>query len=188
MDPRRLLPYVLALTACAVLITGGAVAVSRLDQGDAPSEGEAAAPAQAGARQVLADWDERRARAWAEGDPRALTELYVEGSRAGEADVRMLQAYADRGLRVDGLTTQVLALDVLAESATRIRLRVVDRMVGGVAVDVESPSRRSRLPADRPTRRTLTLRRTGEQWQMVSVRDQPSDEASTSRTSSSSKS
>ena len=32
---------------------------------------------------VLRAWDERRAAAWARGDPAALSELYVAGSRTG---------------------------------------------------------------------------------------------------------
>ncbi len=48
---------------------------------------------------VLRQWDRRRARAWAQGDPEALATLYVPGSTAGERDLARLRRYVDRGLR-----------------------------------------------------------------------------------------
>ena len=56
---------------------------------------------------LLREWDHRRSRAWAEGDPGALADLYTPGSRTGRRDRDMLAAYASRGLRVTGLLTQV---------------------------------------------------------------------------------
>ena len=43
------------------------------------------------AREVLADWDARRADAWATGDAVALSGLYVPSSVAGRRDVAMLR-------------------------------------------------------------------------------------------------
>ena len=97
----------------------------------------------------------------------------------------MLGAYVERELRVEGLATQVLALEVLAESADELTVRVTDRVVGGVVAGAAAPAS---LPRDRPSTRTLTLRRVDGAWLMASVRDQARPAASTSRTSTSWKS
>ena len=181
MDPRRLLPYLLALTACAVLATAALVLLTQ-HSGAPPAPVSAAPPTP---RDTLAAWDARRADAWAAGDVSALRELYVVGSRTGQADVRMLAAYVDRGLRVEGLTTQVLAWEVLEESADELTVRVTDRVVGGV---VAGEGTSAPLPRDRATTRTVALRRTDDGWRVWEVRDQPRAAASTSRTSTSWKS
>src|SRR5688500_1040554 len=112
MDPRRLLPYLLALAVCAVLATGGLVVLTqRTVAPPVPVSAIGSTP-----RDTLAAWDSRRAEAWATGDVGALRELYVAGSRTGRADIRMLSAYVDRGLHVEGLTTQVLAWEVVDET------------------------------------------------------------------------
>ncbi len=196
MDPRRLLPFLLGLTACVVLATTVLVIVS---QRSAPSasrspasssiaETDADTDADAhvtGPRRVLADWDSRRSAAWADGDVTALRELYVDGSQTGRADARMLGAYADRGLRVAGLATQVLALEVLDESADELTVRVTDRVVGGV---VTGETGGTPLPRDRASTRSLALRRVDGVWLVATVRDQASAADSTSRTSTSWKS
>ena len=193
MDPRRLLPVLVALAACAVLATAGLV----LLRPEAPSADTAApAPAPGGhagegdeaggtARAVLASWDARRSRAWTTGDVAALRRLYVPGSRAGRGDVRMLRAYAARGLRVRGLGTQVLALRVVRESPRLLELVVTDRVTGGEAVGRGRPLA---LPADRPSTRRLLLRRVGGRWLVDEVSDQARAALSTATTSSSSKS
>ena len=101
---------------------------------------------------VLRAWDEQRARAWAEGDTDALRDLYVDG--AGASDVRLLRRYAERGYRVEGMTTQLLAVDVLASTPVRWRLRVTDRLAGAVAVRGHE---RLRLPLDRADTHVITL-------------------------------
>jgi hypothetical protein len=109
----------------------------------------------------------------------------VPGSRSGAADVRLLRAYAGRGLRVEGLTTQVLALRVVVRSPRRLVLVVTDRVVGGSAVGGAAPVA---LPADRASTRRVVLVRQRGRWVVGEARDQASAAASTSRTSSSSKS
>lgn len=182
MDPRRLLPYLLGLTACVVLATVGLVLVSQ--RSSPPAETSADAPA-SGPGDVLAAWDTRRSLAWADGDVAALRKLYVAGSQTGREDARMLAAYAERGLRVVGLATQVLSLEVIDETADELVVRVTDRVVGGV---VTGEAGRTPLPRDRPTTRTLALRRVAGVWLMATVRDQDSAADSTSRTSTSWKS
>jgi hypothetical protein len=187
MDPRRLLPVLVALAACAVLATAGLVllrpGVPVADRGvSAPAPRDVA---DGTARAVLAGWDARRSRAWAAGDVAALRRLYVPGSRAGRGDVRMLRAYVARGLRVRGLGTQVLALRVVRESPRLLELVVTDRVTGGEAVGRGRPLA---LPADRPSTRRLVLRRMGGRWLLDEVRDQARAALSTAVTSSSSKS
>ena len=117
---------------------------------------------------VLAQWDGRRAAAWASGDPRRLRSLYAVGSRTGDADVRLLRHYLSRGLRVEGLTTQVLALDVVRRSSRRLVLDVTDRVAGGAAVGGPTPVA---LPADRASSRRVVLVRPGERWLVAEVLD-----------------
>jgi hypothetical protein len=118
MDPRRLLP-VLTAVACALVVATLVVGHGRPEGVGRADVRLPAAPAAASQRPVpdpagvLAGWDERRADAWARADAGALADLYAPGSRSGAADVRLLRAYARRGLRVEGLTTQVLALRVV---------------------------------------------------------------------------
>ncbi|WP_374455329.1 hypothetical protein [Nocardioides sp.] len=194
MDPRRLLPVLVAVAAASVVATvatGLVVAVVRPDGAPAPARQETvAAPwARSGPGAVLARWDERRADAWASGDVEALRSLYAVGSRTGERDLVLLRHYVARGLRVEGLVTQVLALDVVARSPRRLVLDVTDRVVGGAAVGGPTPVA---LPADRASTRRVVLVRTGEGWLVAEARNVPpaqaSADASTSRTSSSSKS
>lgn len=172
VDPRRLLPHLIAVTALVVLGTGAAV-VLRGDDESARRRSVATSTAPAAAevprsaeRAVLADWDRRRARAWARGSVSALRDLYVPGSAAGRADARMLRAYAQRGLSVRGLETQVLKLEVRVATPRRLALTVTDRVVGGEVVGAE----RVHLPTDRPTTRRVTFRKVAGKWLVAGVR------------------
>jgi hypothetical protein len=194
VDPRRLLPPLLVLTAVLVVLTLVTTGWRQWRDEAAPGARQAVGAAgvpRAAPAAVLAGWDARRARAWARGDAGELRALYAARSRAGSADVRLLRRYVGRGLRVTGLQTQVLALEVLARRPDRLDLLVTDRLVGGVAVGsgTEVP-----LPSDRPSRRRVVLVRVDGEWLVSRVVErpargaQPSAAASTSRTSSSSKS
>lgn len=122
------------------------------------------------AASVLHAWDDARAAAYARGDPAALRRLYVPGSSAGLRDAKVLRAYAERGLVVRGLRTQVLALQVLASDPGRVKLKVTDRRSGGRAV---GRGLRVLLPHDAPSTRVVVLRSgaVGEgKWRVVSVR------------------
>ena len=142
------------------------------DGAGAVRPGAAALPA----ADVLRAWDGRRAEAFAAGDLAALRRLYVPGSRAGTADRALLRGYLDRGLRVEGMRVQVLALDVLAQRPGTLRLRVTDRLVGAVAV---GESGRVVLPRDEASTRVVVLRRVAATarpagspgpWRVASVR------------------
>lgn len=116
---------------------------------------------------ALHRWDTRRAQAYAAGSPAALSSLYVRGSVAGRADVVLLDRYRRRGVRVVGLRSQLLSVRVLDGHRDRLRLRVVDRVVGAFAV--RGPHR-VHLPLDRPSVRTITLVRRGSpRWRVAAV-------------------
>lgn len=186
MDPRRLLPYLFALTSCVVVAT---VALAFMTQRSSVPPASSAPVSEVVAvgtpRAALAAWDADRAEAWANGDVAALRHLYVDGSPTGREDVRMLSAYVDRGLHVVGLTTQVLSLEVIEESTDALVLRVTDRVVSGV---VTGSGTNAALPRDRPTTHTVTMRHVDGGWRIWAVRDQARAAPSTSRTSTSWKS
>jgi hypothetical protein len=115
--------------------------------------------------EVVHAWDDRRAAAWAAGDVAGLRALYTDGSVAGRRDAAMLRAWTARGLRVSGLRTQLLRVEVRARAPGRLVLEVTDRVAGGVAV----PGRVT-LPWDRPTAHVLVFRRVGDRWRVSSAR------------------
>lgn len=131
-----------------------------------PAGGAPAPDATPPAVRVLHDWDARRAAAWASGDPAALRPLYVAGSRTGRADRAALAAYVERGLRVPRLRFQVSSVDVVARSPGRLVLVVTDRLVTAVAV---GHGERWPLPADRWSRRVVSLREVGGGWRVAEV-------------------
>lgn len=191
MDPRRLLPVLTAL-ACACVVATLVVTMARPGEPTTgttlPAEtppSEARPSGTRSASEVLTGWDARRSAAWAAGDVGALAGLYSEGSRTGAADVRLLGHYRDRGLTVEGLTTQLLAVSVVQRGPRRLVLDVTDRVVSGRAVGGARPVV---LPTDRASARRVVLVRPGRTWLVAEARDQASAAASTSRTSSSSKS
>jgi hypothetical protein len=156
------------LSGCLVWWVGAALAlVHPVPPALVPDGGGVAAPGgPAAAQSVLHRWDAARAAAWASGDVAALRGLYTSGSAAGRADARLLRRYVDRGLRVRGLHTQVFSVRVLQRAPRRVVVRVVDRIVGGVAV---GDGQCVPLPHDRADRRTVTLRRVGESWLVADV-------------------
>jgi hypothetical protein len=164
VDPRRLLPILVGLTLVAVL--GTAALVSLRPEPGRPAPRPVSSTLD-GPRAVLADWDARRAAAWASGDVERLRSLYAAGSRSGRADVRMLASYVDRGLTVRGMRTQVLALDVLDATSRSVRVRVTDRVSGAEAVDGDSVIP---LPDDRPSTRLVVLRLVEGEWLVDEVR------------------
>ena len=156
-----------AVVALGVVAGLAAVGLLQTGIGHEPAPAPMAAPARSAALDVLHGWDDARSRAWATGDVAALRRLYVAGSAAGRADVRLLRRYLARGLVVRDMGVQVFAVRVLRHQPDRIRLVVTDRLTGGVAV---RDGRRTRLPQDRPTTRTIALRRVAGDWRVQSVR------------------
>lgn len=115
---------------------------------------------------VLREWDALRAKAWAGGDELALRSLYVRGSAAGDADVRLLRDYSERRVVVRRLVTQVFAVRVLRRDATTFRLRVFDRVAGGEVVERGRPAR---LRSGPPATRDVGLRLIGRSWRVATV-------------------
>jgi hypothetical protein len=186
---REILRVVLVLVALAAAgVVTGRLTVMVFDDpspvaappaGDALAPGPRTVPSQGGppsgrswrrAAAVLHAWDADRAAAYARGDRAALRGLYAPGSRAGVRDLRVLQAYVERGLVVRGLRTQVLSLRVLTRSRNRLTLEVTDRLVGGRVV-VGSARRDGGvgLPRDAPTTRVVVLRHQAGEWRVRSV-------------------
>lgn len=115
---------------------------------------------------LLRVWDARRAAAWASGDRAGLEALYVPGSAAGRRDLAMLTGYLRRGLRVEGMATQVLALRVVRRTSHRLVLLVTDRVVGATVADAV---RRIALPRDAATTRRSVLQRLDGHWLVAQV-------------------
>ena len=155
MRSSRLLPsavLVLSLAGCA--------------QPEAGHERPVSGAAEPAALLVLREWDEARARAWASADVAALRSLYLPDSAASQRDASMLLRWRERGLRVERMQTQVLAVRVLAESSDRLELVVTDRLAVAVAA---GRGQRAVLPVDGVSTRRVTLRRVGGVWRMASV-------------------
>lgn len=139
----------------------------------APSAGRVGVLPAVSSLAILRDWDRARARAWERSDPAALRALYVPGSAAGRADVVMLRRWAERGVRVESMAMQVLAVELRRRTPDRLLLVVTDRLVVRRAVVVGSsgPGRGAvGVPRDEPDRRLLELRRAGRRWLLASVR------------------
>jgi len=152
------------LLVAAVTTAGPALAVPPLVE---PAEISAAeAPASPPPVEVLRAWDARRADAWARGDLATLASLYTPGSVAGRHDVAMLRSWSARGLVVQRLGTQLLTVEEVAHTRSTWRLRVTDRLVGGVA---EGRGVRRPLPVDGATTRVVELRRLHGRWLVASV-------------------
>ena len=142
----------------------GVTAVVVAAGGDDQRAATAASPGvESEAVRLLRAWDDRRARAYARGDPVALAALYVPGSRTGAADVRVLRGYVARDLRVCGMRTQVLGADVIRRTARRLVVEVTDVLLGAVA---RSGERGWTLPRDQPSRRRVVLVLRDGRWQV----------------------
>jgi hypothetical protein len=133
-----------------------------------PSAEAAARPnAETEAVAVLRAWDDRRARAWGEGDLAGLARLYTPGSRTAAIDGAMLRSYLRRGLVVEGMHTQVLAAGVRFSDETHLTLLVTDRLAAATAV---GGGTRLALPRDRATNHTVELVKQGGTWLVREVR------------------
>ncbi len=149
--PTRL-PALLALLPVVVLGAGCGGREGPASHPPVATPASAARGAEADTLAVLHDWDARRLRAWRRADARALGRLYGPGSATGRADVRLLREYADHGLVVRDLHTQVFAVRVLAarRSGAAARHRPDRRRHGRAR---RPPGRPAGHPARRPRRR-----------------------------------
>lgn len=115
---------------------------------------------------MLRAWDHRRAAAWALADRVALVRLYLPGSATGRRDVAMLDAYRDRGLRVTGMTRQVVRLRVAAATPGHLHLVVTDRLVD---THIVGAGVRSAVPDSDLATREVWLARAGGRWRVAEV-------------------
>jgi hypothetical protein len=174
------------LTAALLSLLGCVLAVGLAGLGHSPAAPTSTtpsarpAPDRTAALAVLRAWDEARSEAWWRGSPRALRRLYVVGSESGRADRALLTAYAERGLRVEGLTVQRAGVRVTQATDDRLVLVVTDRATGGTAV---GEAGRVVLPRDDWSTRTVVLVREDGRWRVAEVRDQARPLASTEVTS-----
>ena len=153
-----LVASVCAAVACLAVVVGPTAQPESGTAGQRADDGPALA--------ALRAWDAGRARAWASGDVTALRSLYTTNSAAGERDAAMLARWQDRGLRIEGMETQVLAARVVDHSVGRLVLVVTDRLARAVAV---GPGRRVVLPRDGATTRRVTLHLVDDVWRVASV-------------------
>ena len=114
---------------------------------------------------VLGGLDVARAHAYAVDDPRLLDQVYSD-DELRSADERVMRAYRARGLVLGGVGTERLSCRVARRDDGRVQLDVVDRL-GGAWVD--QGGRRTSLPTDEPSRRTIVLASTPEGWRVASV-------------------
>lgn len=113
---------------------------------------------------VLRALDDRRAEAFATLDLAGLDEVYVAGSPPWQVDRALIASYRERRLRIDGLRLRIDRVAVVSESPGAVVLRVVDHLVGGVAVGTSG--QRTVLPAAPPAARLITVTRAGEGWRI----------------------
>jgi hypothetical protein len=118
---------------------------------------------------LLSRLDDRRARAFSRADPGLLDKVYLPDSGPQDRDARTIEAYARRGLRIEGLHMTILALQVEVRTASTAVLSVVDRISGGRAVN--SAGRWRPLPQDRATAHRVTLRRVPAGWRIAAISD-----------------
>lgn len=147
--------------------SGGPLVESPAVPDKGPSE-DVAPPGSPPAASLLREWDRRRARAYARGDVAGLRRLYADGSRASTSDVALLQDYKRRGLRVERLRMQLLAVEVVDHDPGHWRLKVTDRVSSAVAVGARS---RVVLPRDTASTRVVTLQRASADatWKVTAV-------------------
>lgn len=183
---RRSARTVIAVAVALLLIVGAVAAWAVLRSHPSPSSPAPAASAAVIAPRaaavgmteavsslaILRDWDRRRAEAWRTGDRAALRRLYVRDAAAGRRDLAMLRRWLQRGLRVDEMSMQVLAVELRARSSRRLVLVVTDRLATARAVRAADPGAEGAtdapqgvaLPRDTATVRRLVFQRIGGRW------------------------
>jgi len=157
---------VLALVGCASVWQTQQPPESSTEQSEAPLADDPDELPEVDPLDLIRAWDARRASAYAEADVAALRGLYADGSLAGRRDVAVLRSYRARGLRVVGLTTQLLDVRSEHQSLREVVVRVTDRLAAAFAV---RSGRRIRLPAGTARTRLVTLVDEGRGWVVAEV-------------------
>jgi serine/threonine protein kinase len=120
---------------------------------------------------VLARLDDQRDGAFAAGDRALLDQVYAAGSAPLVADRARLAAMVAAGVHANGLALTVRRVDVVAVSATGVRLRVADEL-SSYALVRRDGSTVQRRPARPLTTWTIRLVRTGggdDGWRIAAI-------------------
>jgi hypothetical protein len=120
---------------------------------------------------VLGRLDDRRDGAFAAGDRALLDQVYVAGSAPLAADRASLAAMLAAGVHASGLALTVRRIDVVAATATSVRLRVADEL-GPYALVARDGSTVQRLPARPLTTWAISLVRSrggDEGWRIAAI-------------------
>jgi hypothetical protein len=116
---------------------------------------------------ILDRLDRRRESAYATNDRASLGAVYVADSPVLRHDLAMLEAYAERGVRLTGVRLRTFDVQLLGQSGPYVRLRVVDRLDRPTAHGADGSVR---LPRDRATPRVVVLRDATAGWRIAAVR------------------
>lgn len=117
-----------------------------------------------------------RARALAGADGAALAAADLTGSPALEADARLLAALVGRGVRLDGLAFEVVSAEVVEQPAAgagapeRVVVRASVVTAAHRQVRTSDGSVETSVPTSLPRPALLHLVRSGDGWQVESVR------------------
>jgi hypothetical protein len=171
MRTRTLVWLAIVATVAPVWVAGVAMGGGAARDPDATPVATVPVSPDGDALAVLRRWDRSRARAWAAGDPGALSRLYVRGSATGARDSRDLGEWVRRGLRVVGLHQQVMAVRVTDRDPGRFVMVVTERTVDGVAVGAR---RRTAVPASGWATHRVSLRLLHHRWRVADVTGRPS--------------
>ncbi len=120
-------------------------------------------------RQVLADLDEAREKAFATGDPALLDEVYVEGSAARAADGAALADLMAQGREATGVRHDVRSVRLVSQDSSRTELRVVD-VLGAQSIVLRSGALVAQQPPRGEAAYTVTLVRQGAGWRIELLR------------------
>ncbi|NEA33627.1 protein kinase [Streptomyces sp. SID13031] len=117
--------------------------------------------------QTLQALDVRRSHAFATLDPADLNAIYVPGSSPWSADRALLASYRDQHLRIEGLRLQIETVTIETPGPKTVVLRIVDRLVSGVAISTSG--QRTEFPPGKPTARRITLTTDTTTWRISAI-------------------
>lgn len=115
---------------------------------------------------LLGRLDAERAHAFVEADVDRLAAVYASDALR-ERDVEVLEDYAERSLRLEGMAQLRSSCQVVERDDDRVVLDVVDRLGPTRAANAGGAVP---LPTDEPTRRRVTLEETASGWRVVASR------------------
>lgn len=124
---------------------------------------------------MLAVLDERRAQAFATGDPTVLASVYAAGAPALERDEALVEELVSADLRTEGLELSTLDIDVVEPSEREappedsVVLEVVDEMSPYVLVEADTGDPVESRPGRAERAWRVTLVQGDGEWQVWDV-------------------